>query len=59
MFDYLPSRAMALTAQGKSADEAGKIIADEFRAKYQGWTAHKNIEQVVHQAYSDPGTPWH
>jgi len=56
-YDYLQSRAMALKAQGKSADEAGKIIADEFRAKYQGWTALNNIEQAVHQAYTDPGTP--
>jgi glyoxylase-like metal-dependent hydrolase (beta-lactamase superfamily II) len=55
MFDDLQSRAMALKAQGKSADEAGKIIAEEFREKYQGWTALNNIDQAVHQAYSDPG----
>jgi predicted outer membrane repeat protein len=57
MFDYLQSRAMALKAQGKSADEAGKIIAEEFRAKYQGWTALNHIDQAVHQAYTDPSPP--
>jgi glyoxylase-like metal-dependent hydrolase (beta-lactamase superfamily II) len=57
MFEYLQSRAMALKAQGKSDDEAGKIIAEEFRAKYQDWTALNNIDQAVHQAYIDPRPP--
>lgn len=57
MFDDIQSRAMALKAQGKSADEAGKIILEEFRAKYQGWTALNYIDQAVHQAYTDPGPP--
>jgi glyoxylase-like metal-dependent hydrolase (beta-lactamase superfamily II) len=53
----IQSRSMALRAQGKSADEAGKILAQEFRAKYQGWGSFNNLEQAVHQAYTDPDTP--
>jgi len=54
-YDYLQSRATALKAQGTSADEAGKIIAEEIRAKYRGWTALNGIDQAVHQAYTDQG----
>jgi hypothetical protein len=57
MMDYIQSRAMTLKAQGKSADEAGKTVADEFSAKFQGWTALNHIDQAVHQAYTDPGLP--
>jgi glyoxylase-like metal-dependent hydrolase (beta-lactamase superfamily II) len=57
MFDYIQSHAMALKAEGKSADEAGKIVAEEFPKKYQGWTALNHIDQAVHQAYTDPGPP--
>ena len=57
MLQYLQTRAMALKAQGKSADEAGKIIAEEFLAKYQGWTSLNHIDQAVHQAYTDPSLP--
>jgi glyoxylase-like metal-dependent hydrolase (beta-lactamase superfamily II) len=53
----LQSRSMALRAQGKSADEAGKIVAQEFRTKYPGWAGFNNLELAVHQAYSDPDTP--
>jgi glyoxylase-like metal-dependent hydrolase (beta-lactamase superfamily II) len=53
-FEDLQSRAMALKAEGKTADEAGKIIADEFRAKYPGWGGFNNLELAVHQAYTDP-----
>jgi glyoxylase-like metal-dependent hydrolase (beta-lactamase superfamily II) len=57
MMDYIQSRAMTLKAQGKSADEAGKTVADEFNTKFQGWTALNHIDQAVHQAYTDPGLP--
>ena len=41
--DYGMAPALALAPElfrmkdGKSADEAGKILVDEFRAKYPGW----------------------
>jgi glyoxylase-like metal-dependent hydrolase (beta-lactamase superfamily II) len=54
MLQDLQMRAMALKAQGRSPDEAGKIVADEFGTKYQGWSGMNNIQQAVHQAYSDP-----
>ena len=50
----LQSRAMALKAQGKSAEEAGKIMTGEFQAKYAGWTGMGRIGQAVEKAYSDP-----
>jgi glyoxylase-like metal-dependent hydrolase (beta-lactamase superfamily II) len=50
----LQSRAMALKAEGKSAAEAGKIVAGEFQKKYKGWTGMARIAQAVEKAYSDP-----
>ena len=55
----LQSRSMALKAEGKSADEAGKIVADEFHAKHQGWGGMGNLDQAVHQAYGIPDPPTH
>lgn len=53
----LQSRSMALRAEGKTADEAGKIVAAEFRAKYPDWGGMNNIALAVRQAYADPGPP--
>ena len=53
----LQSRTRALKAQGKSAEEAGRILADELTAKYPGWTGLGRIAQAVQQAYADPGNP--
>jgi glyoxylase-like metal-dependent hydrolase (beta-lactamase superfamily II) len=50
----LQSRAMALKAEGKSAEEAGKIVAGEFQKKYKGWTGMGRIAQGIEKAYSDP-----
>jgi len=50
----LQSRAMTLKAQGKSAEEAGKIVAGEFQAKYTGWTGMGRVGPAVEKAYSDP-----
>jgi glyoxylase-like metal-dependent hydrolase (beta-lactamase superfamily II) len=50
----IQSRAMALRAQGKSAEEAGKIMTGEFQAKYAGWTGMGRIGLAVEKAYSDP-----
>lgn len=49
----LQSRSLALKAQGKPADEAGKIVADEFAAKYAGWSGMARIPQGVQKAYAD------
>jgi len=49
----LQSRSLALKAQGKSADEAGKIVADEFATKYAGWSGMGRIPQAVQKAYAD------
>jgi glyoxylase-like metal-dependent hydrolase (beta-lactamase superfamily II) len=50
----LQARAMALKAQGKSAEEAGKIVAGEFQVKYADWSGMARIPQAVEKAYSDP-----
>lgn len=50
----LQSRAMVLKAEGKSAAEAGKIVAGEFQKKYPGWTGMARIAQGIEKAYSDP-----
>lgn len=50
----IQSRAMALKAQGKSAEEAGKIAAEEFQVKYKGWTGMGRIGHAIEKAYSDP-----
>lgn len=50
----IQSRAMALKAQGKSAEEAGKIVAAELQKKYAGWTGMARIAAAVEKAYADP-----
>ena len=50
----LQARAMALKAQGKSAEEAGKIMSGEFQTKYKGWTGMARIGPAVEKAYFDP-----
>ena len=50
----LQARAMALKAQGKSADEAGKTIAAEFATKYAGWVNLETVPALVAKAYADP-----
>ena len=50
----IQSRAMALKAEGKSAEEAGKIVAKEFQTKYKGWTGMGRMGQAIEKAYSDP-----
>jgi glyoxylase-like metal-dependent hydrolase (beta-lactamase superfamily II) len=51
----LQSRAMALKAQGKSAEEAGKLILAEFQTKYPGWTGLQGLPAAVKKAYDDAG----
>lgn len=50
----IQTRAMELKAQGKSAAEAGKIVAGEFEKKYAGWTGMGRIAAAVEKAYADP-----
>ena len=50
----IQSRAMALKAEGKSAEEAGKIMTGEFQKKYAGWTGMGRIGPAVEKAYADP-----
>ncbi len=50
----LQSRSLALKAEGRPAEEAGRIVAAEFAAKYAGWTGLGNIPQSVARAYADP-----
>lgn len=50
----LQNRAMALRSQGKSADEAGKLIQAEFEARHPEWGGLNNIPQSVKHAYANP-----
>jgi glyoxylase-like metal-dependent hydrolase (beta-lactamase superfamily II) len=52
----LQDRAMALKHEGKSAEEAGKIIQAEFQARHADWGGLNNIPQSVQRAYADPGS---
>ena len=49
----LQTRAMALKAQGKSAAEAGRLIAAELSQRYPDWQSLRNIPQSVQRAYAD------
>jgi glyoxylase-like metal-dependent hydrolase (beta-lactamase superfamily II) len=51
----LQVRSMALKAEGKTAAEAGRIVAEEFAAEYAGWTGLGNVPQSVARAYADMG----
>jgi glyoxylase-like metal-dependent hydrolase (beta-lactamase superfamily II) len=50
----LEDRATALKRQGKSADEAGKIIQAEFEARHPEWGGLNNIPASVKHAYAEP-----
>ncbi len=50
----LQERSLALRRQGKSADEAGKIIQAEFLARHADWGGLNNIPQSVKKAYAEP-----
>jgi glyoxylase-like metal-dependent hydrolase (beta-lactamase superfamily II) len=51
----LQERATALKKQGKSADEAGRIIQTEFQARHPEWGGLNNIPTSVKHAYADAG----
>ncbi len=48
----LQSRALALKAQGTSAEEAGKIVLAEFETRYAGWISLNRVLQGVARTYT-------
>ena len=50
--DDLRTRALALKHQGVSADDAGKQLGTEFKAKYSGWPS-MNVAGFVRSIYSE------
>jgi len=51
--EALRARAAELKKDGKSADEAGKILVDEFRAKYPGWAQPARVAAGVVAVYRE------
>jgi glyoxylase-like metal-dependent hydrolase (beta-lactamase superfamily II) len=54
--DYLQSlksRVAELKKQGKSGEEAGKILTPEFQAKYPDWTPANAIAPAAQRFYSE------
>jgi glyoxylase-like metal-dependent hydrolase (beta-lactamase superfamily II) len=49
----LRARAAELKKDGKSADEAGKILVDEFRAKYPGWAQAARVTTGAAAVYRE------
>jgi len=49
----LQQRAMELKRQGTSADEAGKQITAEFKAKYPDWANLGPVPNVVRRVYAE------
>jgi hypothetical protein len=53
----LLARAKALKDEGKSLEDAKRIVTSEIQAKYQGWTALGRIGDGVEKLYADQGGP--
>jgi glyoxylase-like metal-dependent hydrolase (beta-lactamase superfamily II) len=49
----LQTRAAALKREGKSVDDAAKIIGDEFKTKYAGWEGLGAIPNAVKRAWAE------
>ncbi len=49
----LRARAAELKKDGRSADEAGKILVDEFKAKYPGWAQPARVQAGVAAVYRE------
>ena len=50
-FSELVARMAALKRQGKSAEEAGRILAAEFQAKYPDWRSMTRIPDGVQHGW--------
>jgi glyoxylase-like metal-dependent hydrolase (beta-lactamase superfamily II) len=53
LFSNLLSRSLDLKRQGKSAEEAGRILLPEFKAKYPDWPNLNGIPSVVERIYAE------
>jgi glyoxylase-like metal-dependent hydrolase (beta-lactamase superfamily II) len=49
----LQARALELKRQGKSAEEAGKTLQAEFKAKYSDWENMGPVPNVVRRVYAE------
>jgi glyoxylase-like metal-dependent hydrolase (beta-lactamase superfamily II) len=49
----LKARGLELKRQGMSADDAGKLLTAEFKAKYSDWPIN-NLTNLVKSVYADP-----
>ncbi|MGD1210727.1 MAG: MBL fold metallo-hydrolase [Candidatus Acidiferrales bacterium] len=52
-FSQLQARALELKRQGKSSDEAGKILIAEFKMKFPDWPNLNAIPNVVKHVYAE------
>jgi glyoxylase-like metal-dependent hydrolase (beta-lactamase superfamily II) len=49
----LQERIQALRSQGKTAEEAGRLIMADFQARYPGWTRLQFLERSVLATYQE------
>lgn len=49
----LQTRALELKREGKSAEEAGKLLTAEFKAKYSDWESMGPVPNVVRRVYAE------
>jgi len=47
----LRARTTALKKDGRSADEAGQLLVDEFKARYPGWAQPARVRAGVAAVY--------
>ena len=52
-FSQLQARAIELKRQGKSADEAGRILVAEFKSKFPDWPNLAPVSNVVKHIYAE------
>jgi len=51
----LQGRILTLKREGKSADEATRILTSEIAMKYPGWTGFSHVAETVERTYTDTG----
>jgi glyoxylase-like metal-dependent hydrolase (beta-lactamase superfamily II) len=52
VLDALQGRVRALRMEGRSADEAAKLLVAEFQARYPGWTGPNRVGAAVRSFYA-------